>query len=268
MWAFLYLKESQMKLIENWQQAWKLKSVQVGAASAFFYALILLSEQFLGVWNVIPQELKNKIPENVAEWVGIFVGVAMVLARLKKQPELHNVNQFVTVTAGHSNTDPGAVNGKYKEAELVSQFRNAVAYYLREAGIQYKTDGVGTTNQNLNAAIKLIKGSSVAVEFHMNAATSKQANGIETIALPKDKKLAQDLSKAVADAFGSRLRGDNGWIDQSKSARGRLAYVDAGGLIVELGFISNEEELFQFNARYWSAAKAVAKVLIEYEASK
>ena len=254
-----------MKLIDNWKQAWKLKSVQVGAISAFFYALILFSEQFLNVWAVIPQELKNKIPENVAEWVGIFVGVAMVLARLKKQPELHNVNQFVTVTAGHSNKDPGAVNGKFKEAELVSQFRNAVAYYLREAGIQYKTDGVGILNQDLNAAIKLIKGSSVAVEFHMNAATSKQANGVETIALPKDKKLAQDLSKAVADAFGSRLRGDNGWIDQSQSARGKLGFISNGGLIVELGFISNEEELFQFNARYWSAAKAVAKVLIDYE---
>ena len=254
-----------MKLIDNWKQAWKLKSVQVGAISAFFYALILFSEQFLNVWAVIPQELKNKIPENVAEWVGIFVGVAMVLARLKKQPELHNVNQFVTVTAGHSNKDPGAVNGKFKEAELVSQFRNAVAYYLREAGIQYKTDGVGILNQDLNAAIKLIKGSSVAVEFHMNAATSKQANGVETIALPKDKKLAQDLSKAVADAFGSRLRGDNGWIDQSKSARGRLGFISNGGLIVELGFISNEEELFQFNARYWTAAKAVAMILIKHE---
>ena len=254
-----------MKLIEYWQQAWKLKSVQVGAASAFFYALILFSEQFLNVWAVIPQELKNKIPENVAEWVGMFVGVAMVLARLKKQPELHEVNQFVTVTAGHSNKDPGAVNGKFKEAELVSQFRNAVAYYLREAGIQYKTDGVGILNQDLNAAIKLVKGSSVAVEFHMNAATSKQANGIETIALPKDKKLAQDLSKAVAGAFGSRLRGDNGWIDQSKSARGKLGFISNGGLIVELGFISNEEELFQFNARYWSAAKAVAMILIKHE---
>ena len=254
-----------MKLIDNWKQAWKLKSVQVGAISAFFYALILFSEQFLNVWAVIPQELKNKIPENVAEWVGIFVGVAMVLARLKKQPELHNVNQFVTVTAGHSNKDPGAVNGKFKEAELVSQFRNAVAYYLREAGIQYKTDGVGILNQDLNAAIKLIKGSSVAVEFHMNAATSKQANGIETIALPKDKKLAQDLSKAVADALGSRLRGDNGWIDQSQSARGKLGFISNGGLIVELGFISNEEELFQFNARYWTAAKAVAMILIKHE---
>jgi len=254
-----------MKLIDNWKQAWKLKSVQVGAISAFFYALILFSEQFLNVWAVIPQELKNKIPENVAEWVGIFVGVAMVLARLKKQPELHEANQFVTVTAGHSNTDPGAVNGKFKEAELVSQFRNAVAYYLREAGIQYKTDGVGILNQDLNAAIKLIKGSSVAVEFHMNAALNKSANGVETIALPKDKKLAQDLSKAVASALGSRLRGDNGWIDQSQSARGKLGFISNGGLIVELGFISNEEELFQFNARYWSAAKAVAKVLIEYE---
>lgn len=253
-----------MKLIEDWKQAWKLKSVQVGAISAFFYALILFSEQFVQVWNIIPQDLKNLIPENIAEWVGCFVGVAMVLARLKKQPELHEVNQFVTVTAGHSNKDPGAVNGKFKEAELVSQFRNAVAYYLREAGIQYKTDGIGTTNQNLNAAIKLIKGSSVAVEFHMNAAASKQANGIETIALPKDKKLAQDLSKAVADVFGSRLRGDNGWIDQSQSARGKLGFISNGGLIVELGFISNEAELAQFNAKYWTAAKAVAMVLIKH----
>ncbi|QGM27274.1 N-acetylmuramoyl-L-alanine amidase [Acinetobacter towneri] len=255
-----------MKLIDNWKQAWKLKSVQVGALSAFFYALILFSEQFLSVWEVVPQELKNKIPENVAEWVGMFVGVAMVLARLKKQPELHTgVNQFVAITAGHSNTDPGAVNGNAKEADLVTNFRNAVAFYLRESGLQVKTDGTGTKNDPLSAAVKLIKGSSVAVEFHMNAAASKQANGIETIALPKDKKLAQDLSKAVADAFGSRLRGDNGWIDQSKSARGRLAFVSNGGLIVELGFISNPIELKKFNDKYWIAAKALAKVLIDYE---
>ena len=253
-----------MKLIDNWKQAWKLKSVQVGAISAFFYALILFSEQFVQVWNIIPQDLKNKIPENIAEWVGCFVGVAMVLARLKKQPELHEVNQFVTVTAGHSNKDPGAVNGKFNEADLAAKFRNAVAHYLREAGIQYKTDGVGTLNQDLNAAIKLIKGSSVAVEFHMNAATSKQANGIETIALPKDKKLAQELSKAVADVFGSRLRGDNGWIDQSQSARGKLGFISNGGLIVELGFISNEAELAQFNAKYRTAAKAVAMILIKH----
>ena len=182
------------------------------------------------------------------------------------QPSLHsNIQNFATITAGHSNSDPGSVNGKFKESELVTQFRNAVAYYLREAGIEVKTDGVGTINQNLNTALKLIKGSSISVEFHMNAAKSKQANGVETIALPEDRRLAQALSKAVADAFGFRLRGENGWIDQTKSHRGSLGYIRNGGLIVELGFISNDEELSQFNARYWQAAKAVAQVLIEYD---
>ena len=68
----------------------------------------------------------------------------------------------------------------------------------------------------------------------------------------------------VADVFGSRLRGDNGWIDQSQSARGKLGFISNGGLIVELGFISNEAELAQFNAKYWSAAKAVAMILIKH----
>lgn len=78
-----------MKLIENWKQGYKFKSVQIGALSAIFYALILFCEQFINVWNLIPQEMKNHIPEQWKEWIGCFVGVAMVLARLKKQPELH-----------------------------------------------------------------------------------------------------------------------------------------------------------------------------------
>lgn len=72
--------------------------------------------------------------------------------------------------------------------------------------------------------------------------------------MPQSKILAQKLSQAVAGVFGSRLRGDDGWIDQAQSARGKLGFVNAGGLIVELGFISNDEELAQFNAKYWTAA--------------
>ena len=241
------------------ENVWKYLSVKLPIIGAFL----------LGVLPVLIQEGINTqlIPaEYHALLLSIVLPALAYIGRKIAQPQLRNQPLgFVTVTAGHSNTDPGAVNGKIKESELVTNFRNAVTYYLREAGLQVKTDGTGSKNDPLSAAVKLITGSSVAVEFHMNAAASKQANGIETIALPKDKKLAQDLSKAVADAFGSRLRGDNGWIDQSQSARGKLGFISNGGLIVELGFISNEEELFQFNARYWSAAKAVARVLIEYE---
>lgn len=245
-----------MKLIE--QSAWKYLSVKLPILGAFLLLVVIPALQWAMDFKVIPVEYHAFITGSVMvflSWLGKKI----------YQPKLHQHLGFATITAGHSNSDPGAVNGKIKEADLVTNFRNAVSFYLREAGVQVKNDGTGSQNDPLSSAIKLIKGSSVAVEFHMNAATSKQANGIETIALPKDKKLAQDLSKAVADALGSRLRGDNGWIDQSRSARGRLAYVNAGGLIVELGFISNKDELARFNARYWLAAKAVAKVLIEYE---
>jgi len=242
------------------ESVWKFDSVKYGAYMALFLSCLQLVLQEVYNANILPE------PYQTIASLGLMF-LAVLIGRKKAQPNL-NQNQplgFVTVTAGHSNVDPGAVSGKFKEAELVTNFRNAVAYYLKSSGISIKTDGVGTTNNPLASAIKLIKGSSVAVEFHLNAAGSGQANGVETIALPKDKKLAQDLSKAVAAALGSRLRGNEGWIDQSQSARGKLGFISNGGLIVELGFISNEDEISRFNARYWLAAKAVADVLIDYE---
>ena len=99
-----------MKLIDNWKQSYKLKSVQIGALSAIFFALSLFSEHFLTFWNLIPQDVKNSIPDDWKEYVGAFVGVAMILARLKKQPELHEpqmnlsgVNTLISAPAVNTN---------------------------------------------------------------------------------------------------------------------------------------------------------------------
>ena len=246
-----------MKLIS--ENPWQYLSVKLPMLGAFLMLVVIPLLQWMVDFEVIPTEYHAFV-------TGTLMVVLSWIGKKIYQPKLHTeINSFMTITAGHSNTDPGAVNGKFKEAELVTKFRNAVAHYLSEAGIAIKTDGVGTNNQNLNTAIKLIKGSSVAVEFHMNAASNKSAYGIETIALPKDKKLAQDLSKVVAKAFNSKLRGQDGWIDQSQSARGKLGFISNGGLIVELGFISNEAELKTFNEKYWLAARDVADILIEHE---
>ncbi|AWL28959.1 N-acetylmuramoyl-L-alanine amidase [Acinetobacter defluvii] len=244
-----------MKLIN--ESAWQYLSVKLPMLGAFFMLILIPLLQWLVDYKLIPDQYYAVV-------TGLVIPALAWLGRKIAQPNLHNVNSFVTVTAGHSNVDPGAINGKFKEAELVTKFRNAVAHYLKEEGIAIKTDGVGSDNHNLNTAIKLIKGSDVAVEFHMNAASNKAAYGIETIALPKDKKLAQDLSKVVAKAFNSKLRGDAGWIDQSQSARGKLGFISNGGLIVELGFISNDAELKTFNEKYWLAARDIADVLIRH----
>ena len=185
-------------------------------------------------------------------------------------------NKIITITAGHSNTgkiDSGAVttvNGKLvKEADLTVKLRNAILHYLQQdKEITTRCDGYGQTNLELKEAIKLIKGSHAAVEIHTNASANKTANGVECIALPKDKVLAQKLSAAVSKVTGSRLRGDKGYIGQEDSARGKLGYVSSGGLILEVFFISNDSELNTFEEKYWLIAKEVAQVLIDYVKSK
>lgn len=208
----------------------------------------------------------NFIPEQYAPFIiGTVLPALSWLGRKIAQPSLHQPLGFVAVTAGHSNTDPGAVRGSEKEADFVVKVRNAVELYLLRAGLVVKTDGQGGINLPLTNAIQIIRGSSTAIEFHLNASSNPQANGVETIALPEDRKLAQSISKAITDVTGSRLRGKDGWIDQSDSARGKLGFVSNGGLIVELGFISNPAEFAVLQAKYWLVAQAIAHVIIAHE---
>ena len=185
-------------------------------------------------------------------------------------------NKIITVTSGHSNTgkiDSGAVttvNGKLiKEADLAVKLRNAILHYLQQdKEITTRCDGYGQVNLPLSEALKLIDGSDAAVEIHFNSSTNKTANGVECIALPKDKVLAQKLSAAVSKVTGSRLRGTEGFITQEDSARGKLGYVNAGGCILEVSFLSNDQELETFNQKYWLIAKSVSEVLIDYVKNK
>lgn len=165
------------------------------------------------------------------------------------------------ITAGHSNTDPGAVGNGYREADIALVMRELVAMKLRQRGHTVTTDGGGKTNLPLSEAVKLAKRGDVAVEIHCNASHSPTARGVETIALPKDKALAQRISQSIAAVTGQRLRGDAGWIDQAQSARGRLAFVQAGGLIVELFFISNPDEVRMWEQKHWLIATAIADAL-------
>lgn len=96
------------------------------------------------------------------------------------------MSKIICLTAGHSNTDPGAVNGSDREADLAQDMRNIVASILRnDYGLTVKTDGTGKGNMPLRDAVKLIRGSDVAIEFHTNAAANKTATGIEALSTPK-----------------------------------------------------------------------------------
>lgn len=172
--------------------------------------------------------------------------------------------KVITVTAGHSNEDPGAVRGKVTEASIVTELRNIVAHYLREAGVPIRTDGTGEGNLPLRSAIQLIKGSAVAVEFHCNASDNSSARGVEGLSDLRQKAVTQELCAAVNKVLGIPLRGDKGWKAENSGQHSRLGFVSNGGIILELFFISNAAELALWQERKWLVGKAIAEVLIGY----
>lgn len=166
------------------------------------------------------------------------------------------------ITAGHGDGDPGAVAFGTTEAEIVTHLRDVVAFKLRAAGHEVYTDGERKQNRALAFALKLFGLAPIRLELHCNASVNSTANGVETISLPKDKMLAQNLSLSVARILDTRVRGDKGWIDQSQAARGRLSYVQNGGVILEIFFLTNFAELTAYRAKSWLVAEEIARTLI------
>nr|DAX98522.1 MAG TPA: Cell wall hydrolase autolysin [Caudoviricetes sp.] len=172
------------------------------------------------------------------------------------------MSKIIVLTAGHSNTDPGAVNGSDREADIAQDIRNIVASILRDDyGLTVRTDGEGKGNLPLREAVKLIRGSDVAIEFHTNAAASKAATGVEALSTPKNKRWCQVLSRAVADATGWKLRGDGGFKPDNAGQHSRLAYAQAGGIVFEPFFISNDADLKLFKERKWAICRAIATAI-------
>lgn len=147
------------------------------------------------------------------------------------------------ISAGHGGDDPGATHAGRTEAAIALDMRDRVAEQLLALRHTALMDGARGENWTLKRALPLIKGTDLAVELHCNASANLHARGVEVIALPDKKLVAQRLARAIAEATGQNLRGDGGWIDQSQSARGRLAFVNAGGLIVEMLFITHAPSL-------------------------
>lgn len=171
----------------------------------------------------------------------------------------------VLLSAGHSTViprDPGAVGNGFTESYLALELRDLVADLLREKGIDVVEDGEDGQSQPLKKAIDLIRTSkpAVAIEFHWNAGPPT-ATGIEVLSKPANKVRAQALAEAIHAATGLVLRGDRGWKADNSGQHHRLAFCEAGGLIVEVCFISSKVDMDRYTSQKGHVAANLAEVL-------
>lgn len=174
------------------------------------------------------------------------------------------MEKLILVSAGHSTIPPidsGAVGGGHQEARLALNLRDAVAKILRARSLNVIEDGSDGQSEPLKKAVILARRSDVAIEIHFNAGPPT-ANGVEVLAKKVDRELAQRLAKAISKAAGLKLRGsEGGYKADNSGAHHRLAFCEAGGLIVEVCFISSASDLKKYLDNFDRVAASIAEVL-------
>lgn len=166
----------------------------------------------------------------------------------------------VLISAGHSETDPGAVGNGYAEAVLAEKMRDRVFKYLLDHKVPVYRDGQEAENLPLRTAISVAKKVDFAVEIHFNAGPPT-ASGVEALCHIRDKRHAQELCSAIADIIGIPIRGNKGWKDPSSGQHHRLGFCDAGGIVLEVCFISNPQDMNWYVTRKLQVAESVAKAI-------
>lgn len=179
---------------------------------------------------------------------------------VKAVPQGPPQRRSVMISAGHSNTVPGIVANGYKEADIVQLFRDDVSVRLRCLGIQHALDGEPGENLPLGEAVRIAKQFEIAIEFHTNGG-GPGATGVETLSRAHNKPLGAELCRVTADLLGIPNRGAK---PENAGYHERLAFVSGGGgIIFELFFLSNANDLYQFKQHYDALVNAVAGVIAD-----
>ncbi|WP_018704661.1 N-acetylmuramoyl-L-alanine amidase family protein [Anaeromusa acidaminophila] len=186
----------------------------------------------------------------------------------------------IIIDPGHAgrNIDPGAVNAAtgLQEADvalcvslLVKSYLLAVGYNVKLTRTEWEQEE--TDDLSYRTALANEWAADIFISLHCNSTENPSAEGYEVWTSPGDTMgdaLATSLYRQIADEFPDRKgRADYSDGDPDKESRFYvLVHTDAPACLVEMAFISNEEEAGLLADAAWQDryARAIARGVTDY----
>ena len=175
----------------------------------------------------------------------------------------------VFLNPGHApngEPDPGAVNETtgLRECDVAKNVADLVAYYLNAAGVStdvLQSDSLGEISQAANDS-----GADLFISIHCNSAEAAAATGTETWACAGSSAghaLAACIQNQIVDALGTV---DRGVKTATPGVNGLyvLTNTDAPAVLVELAFISNDDDEQLLEKKQDDFARAIARGVTDY----
>lgn len=163
-----------------------------------------------------------------------------------------------TVDFGHtlSGGDTGAGGNGLREEKLTREIGNLVVQGLRKEGhtvypivLDYANTMVESLNYRVNKIISIRPTQSISI--HINAATSKEATGVEVWGDNLCKDMCIRICNNISDEFDLANRGfKNGC--ESLALVGLYGLSNIPALLVECFFISNASDCSKYNAQKYA----------------
>ena len=173
------------------------------------------------------------------------------------------MSKLICICAGHDFEHPGVQVFGHKEEVMATLLRDRIYNSLVSQGVTVIRDGKEGENFPLRKAIHLINKSDLAIDLHFNASTNKSASGIEALCHPKHKREAQLLCGNLHKILGLPLRGEAGWKPADSGHHSRLAFCDAGGIVLEVCFLTNDFDRTTYIKNKLQIAEHLADTLAE-----
>ena len=196
----------------------------------------------------------------------ILVGVFTVLTYLEtenkrtrsgqeeEKKENEEYKYTVVIDAGHGGIDPGKIgtNGiyemdinlviAYKLSDILEENQVRVIMTRRDNNGLYKDSDENKKMSDMNKRIEIINSSEgdVVVSIHQNSYTSSEAKGAQVFYFEESEKgerLAKSIQRELLKMYESNIRQE-----KSDGDYFILRKSDIPAVIVECGFLSNEEE--------------------------
>ncbi len=177
---------------------------------------------------------------------------------------------MIFISAGHHNSDPGAVANGYIERDLTKEARNLIVLNLDKKNLIQDKDF--ETNSQYQGRIKPGSGS-VVFDIHFNSG-SPTAGGTECYVNQKDfadknslsYKMATEICKVTSQILGIRNRGVKADNQSQHSKIGILNLGSGISVLWEICFISSVIDMLNYMQKKNELLKEIATILKKYDA--
>lgn len=239
---------------------------RVGGCLAVFLIIFLLLITVINGCTKKHQNQKNKKePENTSVSQTYSNETSPVEAAPKR-------DYIIVIDPGHGGDDIGSSNGD--RLEKVDNLRYAKEVYQelsQREGVQViitrQSDDTELTNKE-RAEIANSAGADLYLALHRNQLEDHTANGVEVWVQQEpdvvDDVLGYKIIEALKKVGIQNERGiQHGFTNDSQNNFQIIEYTNMPACIVELGFISNDEDNRLFDEHYKEYAAAIADVVME-----